>query len=69
MKIPEGTEPGFYWVRYIGIWRPAHVNQYATMDPDSPWEWRIYPTKFHGWIEIEHIDELGPKIEPPEENQ
>ena len=49
-------EPGFYWVKYCDMWRPA---EYAEG------EWELLGHVFC-WFDFE-LDEIGPKIEPPHE--
>lgn len=67
MTIPDGTEPGYYWVKSRGKWYPAEIA-YVDMGHHG-FGWWIYCAGVSSGIVERGCEELGPKIEPPEKNE
>lgn len=63
MKIPDGTRPGFYWVKYDGRWYPARIENAGLRRQ----LWRVEIPGFYGIINASACHELGPKLVPPSE--
>lgn len=60
MTIPDGTEPGLYWVKFKDKWAIAELWQ------TTKGEWGLDLLEWYSSGKPSAITELGPRILPPD---
>lgn len=69
MTIPDGTEEGYYWVKFRGEWKPAMIWKGACLHNRALVSWRIALADIERIFDDDNkgLTQLDPRLVPPED--